>query len=62
MPDEDENVAPGAELRAAYDELLRGDIRAEGDRQLGGVTRQIMRPHNAHPVVRDTRRRRGSSP
>jgi ectoine hydroxylase-related dioxygenase (phytanoyl-CoA dioxygenase family) len=38
-----------AVLRAAYDEILRGDIEAGGDRMLGAVTRQVMRPSSAHP-------------
>lgn len=42
------------ELRVAYDEILRGDVDCgENDRQLGGITRQIMLPRSHHPVVRD---------
>ena len=37
-------------LRAAYDELLEGHVRAGGDRMLGGLTRQIMVPSSAHPT------------
>jgi ectoine hydroxylase-related dioxygenase (phytanoyl-CoA dioxygenase family) len=39
-----------AALRAAYDEILRRDIEASGDRMLGAVTRQVMRPSSAHPT------------
>jgi hypothetical protein len=35
-------------LRTAYDEILLGDVAT--DRQLGGVTRQVMVPSMAHPV------------
>lgn len=38
-------------LRAAYDEVL-ADGRHEGDRLLGGVTRQVMYPHLAHDTFR----------
>ncbi len=39
-----------AGLRGAYDELLERRVEAAGDRMLGGVTRQIMFPSQAHPV------------
>jgi ectoine hydroxylase-related dioxygenase (phytanoyl-CoA dioxygenase family) len=39
-----------AELRAAYDEVLAGDVEAHGDRMLGGITRQVMFPSIAHPL------------
>ena len=39
-----------AALRAAYDEILMGDIEADGDRMLGAMTRQVMRPSSAHPT------------
>lgn len=42
-----------AELRHAYDEILSGAVRAEGDRMLGGRTRQVMLPSQAHPVFDD---------
>ena len=42
--------ATTAELRAAYDEVLNlGEANPE-DRMLGGVTRQVMRPAQAHPL------------
>lgn len=37
-----------AELSRAYDELLERKIEAEGDRRLGGITRQIIMPSQAH--------------
>jgi ectoine hydroxylase-related dioxygenase (phytanoyl-CoA dioxygenase family) len=38
------------ELGAIYDGMLSGDIPCPGtDRQLGGLTRQIMQPHLHHP-------------
>jgi ectoine hydroxylase-related dioxygenase (phytanoyl-CoA dioxygenase family) len=39
-----------AVLRAAYDEILTRDIHASGDRMLGDVTRQVMRPSSVHPT------------
>ncbi len=39
-----------AALRAAYDEILRRDVEAGGDRMLGAVTRQVMHPSSAHPT------------
>lgn len=39
-----------ARLREAYDELLERRVEAAGDRLLGGVTRQIMFPSQAHPA------------
>jgi ectoine hydroxylase-related dioxygenase (phytanoyl-CoA dioxygenase family) len=39
-----------AALRAAYDEILRRDVEAGGDRMLGDVTRQVMHPSAAHPT------------
>lgn len=39
------------ELRRVYDGMLEGSIPcSETDRQLGGVTRQILRPHLYHPI------------
>jgi hypothetical protein len=38
-------------LRDAYAEVLQG--HTEGDRMLGGVTRQVMQPCAAHPVFDD---------
>lgn len=38
-------------LRETYDGMLDGSIPCPGtDRQLGGLTRQIMYPHQHHPV------------
>lgn len=37
-----------AALRSAYDELLERDVPTEGDRMLGGITRQLMMPSMAH--------------
>jgi ectoine hydroxylase-related dioxygenase (phytanoyl-CoA dioxygenase family) len=39
-----------AALRAAYDEILRREVEAGGDRMLGDVTRQVMHPSAAHPT------------
>jgi ectoine hydroxylase-related dioxygenase (phytanoyl-CoA dioxygenase family) len=39
-----------AALRAAYDDILRRDVEASGDRMLGAVTRQVMHPSSAHPT------------
>lgn len=41
-----------AVLRTAYDELIDGG-GAPGDRLLGGLTRQVMRPADTHPVFAD---------
>lgn len=38
-------------VRAAYDEVL-ADGRHAGDRLLGGLTRQVMFPHQAHETFR----------
>lgn len=39
------------QLREVYDGMLDGSIPCPGtDRQLGGLTRQIMYPHQHHPV------------
>ena len=37
-------------LRDAYDDVLDRDVPAEGDRMLGGITRQVMMPSTAHPA------------
>lgn len=38
------------ELRSLYDGMLDGSVPCPGtDRELGGLTRQIMRPHLHHP-------------
>jgi ectoine hydroxylase-related dioxygenase (phytanoyl-CoA dioxygenase family) len=37
-----------ADLRAAYDDVLGGLVPAQGDRMLGGRTRQVMWPSQAH--------------
>lgn len=43
-----------AELKAAYQDLLEGRVACgEFDRELGGITRQIMMPHLHHPVFAD---------
>ncbi|WP_447755264.1 phytanoyl-CoA dioxygenase family protein [Sphingopyxis fribergensis] len=40
-----------AEMRAVYDGMLDGSIPCPGtDRDLGGLTRQIMLPHLHHPL------------
>ena len=39
-----------ARLREVYDRILSRDVAAEGDRWLGGVTRQVMLPSKAHPL------------
>lgn len=39
-----------AELRDAYDRILAREVAAEGDRFLGGVTRQVILPSKAHPT------------
>ena len=39
-----------AELRDAYDEIIDGLAPAAGDRMLGGLTRQVMIPSQAHPA------------
>lgn len=39
------------QLRETYDGMLDGSIPCPGtDRQLGGLTRQIMYPHEHHPI------------
>lgn len=45
------------ELRGVYDRILSRDIAAEGDRWLGGVTRQVMFPSKAHPLFHDNEAR-----
>ena len=41
------------ELRAAYDDILEGRVDCGiHDRQLGGITRQVMVPHAFHPGVK----------
>ena len=47
-----------AALRAAYDEILRRDVEAGGDRMLGDVTRQVMHPGPGASDVRPQRRPR----
>ncbi len=42
-----------AELRTEYDDILSGTIVATGDRSLGGVTRQVMRPSEDSAVFND---------
>lgn len=37
-------------LREAYDEILDREVEAAGDRMLGGITRQVMLPSQAHPT------------
>ena len=47
------NVVAAADLallRDVYDKLLAREVAAEGDRWLGGVTRQIILPSRAHPL------------
>jgi ectoine hydroxylase-related dioxygenase (phytanoyl-CoA dioxygenase family) len=39
-------------LRAAYDDILEGRVRASGDRMQGGRVRQVMVPCRAHPAFR----------
>jgi hypothetical protein len=48
----DELVDQGevARLRTAYDEILDGTVAAPGDRHLGGITRQVKGPAQAHPA------------
>ncbi len=46
-----------AELRDVYDRILAREIAAEGDRWLGGVTRQVMLPSKAHPLFADNEAR-----
>lgn len=36
-------------LAAACDEIIDRQVEAAGDRMLGGITRQVMGPSNAHP-------------
>jgi len=40
-------------LRRAYDEVLSGQVAVEGDRQLGDITRQVIRPSRTHPMFAD---------
>ena len=42
--------ATTAALRAAYDDLLARQDTNPSDRMLGGLTRQVMRPAQAHPL------------
>lgn len=43
-----------ADMRAVYDGMLDGSIACPGtDRDLGGLTRQIMVPHLHHPLFAD---------
>ncbi len=44
------DAATVAALRAAYDEILDGRADAPFDRQLGGITRQVMHPSFRHAV------------
>ncbi len=48
-------LAPAAlaELREAYDAILRREVEAPGDRYLGGLIRQVMNPHLVSEVFRD---------
>ena len=39
-----------SQLREVYDQILARDVFAEGDRWLGGVTRQVILPSKAHPL------------
>ena len=49
-----------ADLRAAYDEVIERQVHADGDRMLGGITRQVMFPAWAHPTFdRNAAVRRG---
>lgn len=43
------------ELRTAFHELVADEGRAAGDRMLGGITRQIMLPSEAHECFADNR-------
>ena len=42
-----------AKLREVYDRILSREVAVEGDRLLGGVTRQVIRPSTAHPLFED---------
>jgi ectoine hydroxylase-related dioxygenase (phytanoyl-CoA dioxygenase family) len=42
-----------AELRHHYDAVIAGDIACEGDRYLGGLTRQVMTPERHHRYFSD---------
>ena len=43
------------QLAQAYDEILNGEVECgELDRNLGGLTRQVMMPHLLHSAFRDT--------
>jgi ectoine hydroxylase-related dioxygenase (phytanoyl-CoA dioxygenase family) len=51
-----EQLIDGAEvarLRTAYDEILDGRVASHTDRNLGGITRQVMVPSMVHPVFDD---------
>jgi hypothetical protein len=37
-------------IRTAFDEILAHEVRAQGDRMLGSLTRQVFRPSESHPV------------
>lgn len=45
--------APIDEMRDVYDRILRREIDLPTDRELGGVTRQIMVPSQHVPAIRD---------
>lgn len=38
-----------ATLRAAFDDVVSGRVRAAGDRMLGSITHQVKSPSDAHP-------------
>lgn len=40
-------------LCAAYDEVISGETRINGDRLLGNLTRQVMQPSEQHSIFRD---------
>jgi len=46
-----------AELREVYDRILAREVAAEGDRWLGGVTRQVISPSKSHPLFVDNEAR-----
>jgi len=39
-----------ARLRVAYDEIIDGTVESTTDRNLGGITRQVLVPSMVHPV------------
>lgn len=39
-----------AQLQRAYDDVITAQVRASGDRMLGGITHQVMRPSSIHPT------------